>query len=446
MQSVIRPQRQQLPRTMFNLKYTRRAILRQHFYLLSFAYQYTNMADHRGPRWGDSAEVRCGWCKKRGRFIYNLDQYDDQLPYKNWKQLTHYEPSTIICNGCYDRGCSPYVNYLNIIGRNSFGIVGGNLELVAEFAFKVHAQYSREKLAKMTTDPSYNLSFPPSKRRSATEMGRRRPYGLEHVGQSIDIIYNWLMTTCPICDLDRPNNGCNHRKPSLLILGERGITVSFDDQSPNIRQVGLPHYCLHTGLRSLKERVLDLHNNKGPNLRFELDANSAWRAAGYADTEEPGALQFIRLRNAQRNRFPRRDIDFIEPAIDSRFVRILTEFYENNSVMDSPPLEPCINCGRPINMIGYNNRPLACTVCNKNLMCMGCANDGADEERDVLSPQCYPCKFNYSGPHTRGSYELAMSLENDIIRVRNYHNARRMREAANATQGTAMEIMSDDEL
>ena len=387
---------------------------------------------------GDSAEIRCGWCKRRGEFIYNLEQYDERFSPRNWKQLRAYEPSTILCNECYNRGCPPHIKYLNHIGRDSFAVIGGNLEMVAEFAFQIYAKYSREQLAQMRADPTYNEDFPPSKRRSATEMGRRRLYGLETVGQSIDLIYNWLTATCPTCDDDRPDDGCNHRKPSMLIMGERGVTVSFDDDSPNLRQIGMSHFCLHTGLRSLKERVLDLFNNRGPDLYFELDMNSAWQAAGYADPEEPGAQQSMHLRNSQRHRFPRRDIYVIEPGIDNRFVHILTEFYARNSVMDTPPLEPCKNCGRPTNMSGYNNRPLACAVCNRNLMCMGCANDGADNGRDVLNPQCYPCKFSYRGYYTRGSHELALSLEHDISRIRDCHNARRMREFYNATPGTAM--------
>jgi hypothetical protein len=389
---------------------------------------------------GDSAEIRCGWCKRRGEFIYNLGQYDERFHPRNWKQLTAYEPSTIICNPCYNRGSPPHAKYLRHCrpephgGHNCFTEIGVNVERVAEFLDSVYTKYSPEQLARLRIDPTYNEDFPPSKRRSAEEMGRRRLYGLETVGQSIDIIYNCLTTTCPICDDDRPDEGCNHRKPPMLILGERGLTVSFEDSSPNLRQAGMSPFCLHTGIRSLKERVLDIYYGRGPDLFFELDMNSAWQAAGYADPEEPNAQRFMDLRYAQRQRFPRRDIYFIEPGIDNRFVHILSEFYAQHSILETPPLEPCQNCGRPINMRDYNNRTMICVVCNRNLMCMACANDG----KDPLHAECYPCKFNYRGYYTRGSHELALSMEHDVVRSTNFHNERRTRDFYNAmsTLGT----------
>jgi hypothetical protein len=193
--------------------------------------------------------------------------------------------------------------------------------------------------------------------------------------------------------------------------------VSFDDSSPNLRQVGMFHYCLQTGLRSLAERIDDIFNERVENLYFELDMNSAWQAAGYVDPEEPAAQQFMDRRHAARHRFPRRDIYFIEPGLDNRFVHVLSEFYARNSILDAPPFEQCPNCGRPVNMVNNNNRRLTCVICNRNLMCMGCANDG----EDPLRAECYPCQFSFRAHNSRDTQELAHSLEHDILRMREFH-------------------------
>ena len=91
-------------------------------------------------------------------------------------------------------------------------------------------------------------------------------------------------------------------------------------------------------------------------------------------------------------------------------------------------------------MRDYNNRTMICVVCNRNLMCMGCANDG----KDPLYAECYSCKFSFRSYYTRGSHELALSIEHDVSRVTNFHNARRMREFYNATPGTAMEAILEN--
>jgi hypothetical protein len=374
---------------------------------------------------GESAQVQCAWCKRIGEFYFNHEQYDDRFPPFNWKQMRSYEPSTIVCNTCYDRGCPPHVKYLRWLeskaeGHRWFAGLGDQIELVAEFAYGQYAKYSPEQLAKMKADPRFNEDFPPGRKQSAMEMGRRILYGSDTIGESLNYVFNWLTQTCPICDGDRPFLRCNHRKPSMEIRGDRGVTLSFDDSSPNLRQVGMFHYCLHTGLRSIAERIDDIFNERVENLYFELDMNSAWQAAGFVDPEEQAAQEFMDRRHAARHRFPRRDIYFIEPGLDSRiqeFQQILSNFYAMNSILDTPPFEQCTNCGRPVNMVNAVNRRLTCSLCNRNTMCMGCANDG----RYAFRPECYPCQFSYQGFRSSSSWERSQSLEHDILRMRQFH-------------------------
>ena len=135
-------------------------------------------------------------------------------------------------------------------------------------------------------------------------MQRRKRYGDKSVSDSINFIYNWIAMRCPICDVDEELLWCTHKAPKLQIRGTRGVTVSFNHISPGLKAIGLWEKCLHTGLRSMMEAAHDHWTKKGENMFLELDANSAWQAAGHLDPNDSEAEEFMHRRYEAGHRFP----------------------------------------------------------------------------------------------------------------------------------------------
>jgi hypothetical protein len=362
------------------------------------------------PRY--SAEIQCSWCKRMGKFYFNLNE-QDTLHFSNWRQTRSVDPEAIICDTCETRKSPPHAEYLTKLNkkhRKLFGATGMPVDKIAEFANKCYAQNSPERLAEAQRDPSFNNDFPPRRVQSAAEMERRENYGNKSISDCINFIYNWIVMHCPICDNDDELLWCTHKRPSLQVRGTRGVTISFNHISPGLRAIGLWKQCLHTGLRSMMEAAHDHWTKKGENMYLELDGNSAWQAAGYLDPNEPETEEFIHRRQEAQQRVPCRDIYYREPesATDEMAVKLLrTSFGRDLTFIDVSHKyvhrrdadsrqeymmrfqSLCPNCGKPCSNVRQGNYLVTCQECNSNDMCINCTGRG--QKRAV----CYPCEFRY---------------------------------------------------
>ena len=378
-------------------------------------------------RW-QKAQMQCAWCMKIGNYYFNHGCTDDTQEYFNWKVTMCKEPGTIICNICYKRREPPHVErYLKLLdktSKTSFDKLGDLIINVAEFAYLEYASWGPKQVAQALTNPCKNDEFPAGRRQPVREMMRREKYPDMTLGESLDYVHNWLRRTCPICEnklnvrltstsgpLFDHRTWCNHHRPAMQLQGERGITLSFDRISPSLQRLGMQSHQIHSGLRSITERIHDINESGAENLFLELDMDGAWQKAGYAAPYGDEAEAFMHRRHQMRRLFPGRDIHCVHEGDTEE--RTMEELDHRLSLGWSPATtwkHACNNCGRACfqnpRVYGmhngsftvttrvmedlYGNRQLTCRDCS-GIMCMGCANDFEEPTQAV----CFGCLLKW---------------------------------------------------